>query len=50
MYEALHQRTMKIEIITVHMKHPVWYQHKKTLSTQSVVIMGLQMGEISTLG
>jgi hypothetical protein len=28
MYEALHQKTVYIEIITGEMKFSVWYQHR----------------------
>jgi hypothetical protein len=60
-YEALHQRTSKIEIITGEMKYSLWYQHKKDKVSHSIytglscsfltsaVIMGVQRGEMSKL-
>jgi hypothetical protein len=62
MYEALHQRTIKTEIITGEMKYSIWYQHKKNKFSHSIyngqscssftsaVITGVQMGEMSKLG
>jgi hypothetical protein len=35
MYGALHQRTIKIEIITGETKFSIWYQHKKNKSSHS---------------
>jgi hypothetical protein len=38
MYEALHQRTITIEIITGERRYNLWYQHKKTkFPTQSTL-------------
>jgi hypothetical protein len=62
MYEALHQRTIKIEVITGEMKCSVLYQHKQNKFSHSIytglscslfifaVKMGVQKGEMSKLG
>jgi hypothetical protein len=62
MYEPLHQRTIKIEVITGEMKYSVWYQHKKNKFPHSIytgqscnfltssMIMGVQMEQMSKLG
>jgi hypothetical protein len=59
--EALHQRTIKTEIITGEMKYSLWYQHKKNNFSHSVytgqscsfltpaVIMGVQIDKDSTM-
>jgi hypothetical protein len=36
MYEALHQRTIKIEIIIGETKFSVWYRHKKNKLSHSL--------------
>jgi hypothetical protein len=60
MYEALHQRTVKIEIIG-ETKFSIWYQHKNKFSHSKLdgvvgffffnfaVVTGIQMGEMSKL-
>jgi hypothetical protein len=35
---ALHQRTIKIEVITGEMKFSVWYQHKKNKFSHSITL------------
>jgi hypothetical protein len=34
MYEALHQRTIMIEIITGEKRYSLWYKHKNNFPTQ----------------
>jgi hypothetical protein len=36
MYEALHQRTIKIEIFTGEMTFSVWYQQKKNKFSHTI--------------
>jgi hypothetical protein len=36
MYEALHQRTIKIEIVTGEMIYSLEYQHKKNIFSHSL--------------
>jgi hypothetical protein len=36
MYEALHQRTIKIEIITGEITYSAWYQYKKNKFSHSI--------------
>jgi hypothetical protein len=61
MYEALHQRIIKIEIITGETKFSIWCQHKKKFFPlnlhwtvlwifTSAVIKGVQMVEMSKAG
>jgi hypothetical protein len=63
MHEALHQITIKIEIIIGEMKYTEWYHHKKNKFFHSIytgqscsfffftsLITGVLMGEMSILG
>jgi hypothetical protein len=63
-YEALHQRTITIEIITGEKRYSLWYHHKKNKFCHSIytwrsvvfffftsaVLTGVQMGQMSKLG